>query len=381
MDLSPKASITITGFDKPSIKWVFRTLILFTAAAFLGLWVFQQNVGFILLLLLALLFAIAMEPAVSALASRGWKRGAATGVVMLGVTLLAAAFIALFGGLLFSQAASLISDLPRLITNLTEWLSVTFNQEVDPDTLINQLNIQPAQIANWAGNFAGGFVGIISGIVGGIFQVLTFLLFSFYLAADAPRLQRKIGSMMTPSAQKVVVTTWDITVKKTGGFVISKLLLALASTTAHSFFFAAIGLPYWLPLGLITGITSQFIPTVGTYLGILIPVVFATFINPMDAVFIIIFATIYQQIENYLLTPRLSELTMEIHPAVAFGSVIVFANLFGAVGAIVSIPIAAAMVALLDTYSKRYELIPELAELEKIQAKKSKKSKLETESG
>jgi predicted PurR-regulated permease PerM len=380
MDLSPKASVTITGFDKPSIKWVFRTLILFTAAALLGLWIFQQNVKFILLLLLALLFAIGMEPAVSALANRGWKRGAATGVVMLGLTILASGFVALFGGLLFSQASSLISDLPSLVTNLTEWVSKTFNQDIDPDTLIDELNIQPAQIAGWAGNFAGGFVGILSAIVGGLFQVLTLLLFSFYLAADAPRLRRTIGSMMSPSAQHVLVTTWDITVKKTGGFVISKLLLALASATAHSLFFAAIGLPYWLPLGLITGITSQFIPTVGTYIGILIPVLFAAFSDPISAVYIIIFALVYQQIENYLLTPRLSELTMDIHPAVAFGSVIVFANLFGAVGAIVSVPIAAAMVALLDTYGKRYELIPELAEIEKAQGKKSKKAKSETES-
>jgi predicted PurR-regulated permease PerM len=380
MDLSPKASITITGFDKPSIRWVFRTLILFTAAALLGLWIFQQNVKFILLLMLALLFAIAMEPAVSALAKRGWKRGAATGVVMLGLVLLASAFVALFGSVLFSQASSLVSDLPSLVTNLTEWVSATFNQDVNPDTLIEELNIQPAQVAGWAGNFAGGFVGILTAILGGLFQVLTLLLFSFYLAADAPRLRRKIGSMMSPSAQEVLATTWDITVKKTGGFVISKLLMALASAVAHSLFFAAIGLPYWLPLGLITGITSQFIPTIGTYLGILIPVLFAAFNEPISAVYIIIFALIYQQFENYLLSPRLSQLTMDIHPAVAFGSVIVFANLFGAVGAIVSVPIAAAMVALLDTYGKRYELIPDLAEIEKAQGKKSKKEKSETES-
>jgi predicted PurR-regulated permease PerM len=82
----------------------------------------------------------------------------------------------------------------------------------------------------------------------------------------------------------------------------------------------------------------------------------------MDAVFIIIFASVYQQIENYLLSPKLSKITMDIHPAIAFGSVIVFANLFGAIGAIVAVPIAAALVALLDTYSKRYELIPELVE-------------------
>ena len=330
------------GFDKASMKWVFRTVILFTAVALLGLWVFQQNVGFILLLLLALLFAIAMEPGVSALTARGMKRGGATGVTMLGITLIAAAFIALFGGILFAQASSLISDLPNLVTDVTKWINTTFNQNLNPDTLINQLNIQPAQIANWASNFAGGFVGILSGIVGGLFQLLTLALFSFYLSADAPRIKRRIGALMKPGAQKVIVTAWDITVKKTAG------------------------------------ITSQFIPTVGTYIGIFIPVIFAAFNNPMDAVFIIIFASVYQQIENYLLSPRLSKITMDIHPAVAFGSVIVFANLFGAVGAIVSVPVAAALVALLDTYGKRYELIPELAEIEKAQGKKSKKDRSET---
>ncbi len=354
----------MSGFDRAFIKWVFRTTVIFVAAAMLGLWVFRENISFILLLLLSLLFAIAMEPAVSALANRGWRRGSATGIVMLGITILAGAFIALFGGILFSQASSLISDLPVLVTDLTNWINKTFDQQLDPDALITQLNIQPAQIAEWASNFAGGFVGIVSGIVGGLFQLLTLALFSFYLAADAPRLRRTLGAMMNPAAQKVAVTTWDITVKKTGGFVISKLLLALASATAHSIFFAAIGLPYWLPMGLITGITSQFIPTIGTYIGILIPVLFAVFSDPISAAYIIIFALVYQQIENYLLSPRLSRITMDIHPAVAFGSVIVFANLFGAVGAIVSVPVAAALVALLDTYGKRYELIPELAELE-----------------
>jgi predicted PurR-regulated permease PerM len=370
MSTSPKEPVNVTGFDQASIKWVLRTIILFTAAAMLGLWIFQQNVSLILLILLALLLAVAMEPAVSALSKRGWRRGAATGITMLGVTLLVIAFLVLFGGLLFSQASSLISDLPNLITDLTNWVNNTFGQELDPETLINQLNIQPSQIATWASNFAGGFVGIITGIVGGLFQLLTLALFSFYLSADAPRLKRQIGALLNPSAQKVMVTTWDITVKKTGGFVVSKLLLALASTAAHSLFFAAIGLPYWLPLGLITGITSQFIPTVGTYIGVMIPVLFAVFNNPTDAVLIIVFATLYQQIENYLLSPRLSKITMDIHPAIAFGSVIVFANLFGAIGAIISVPVAAALVALVDTYGKRHELIPELAEIERLEAKK-----------
>ena len=361
MTNSPIEPPHVAGFNRPEIKWVLRTLTIFIAMATLGYWIFSENIKFILLLAVSLLFAIAMEPAVSYLANRGWRRGAATGLVMLGIFLLSIGFLTLFGGILFSQASSLISNLPVTVGNLTEWINRTFNQELDPNTIINQLNIQPSQIAGAAGNFAGGVVGIVSGIVGALFQVLTLALFVFYFSADAPRLRREIGSMMNPRAQHILDTTWDITVKKTGGYVISKVIMAAASATAHAIFFSLVGVPYWLPLAIITGITSQFIPTIGTYLGILIPVLFVVFKEPQLALYIIIFAALYQQLENYLISPRLSQITMNIHPAIAFGSVIVFANLFGVVGAVVSVPIAAALVALFDTYGKRYELIPELA--------------------
>ena len=82
--------------------------------------------------------------------------------------------------------------------------------------------------------------------------------------------------------------------------------------------------------------------------------------DPFDGLLVIVFVTIYQQIENYLFTPRVSSLTMDIHPAVAFASVIVFASFFGPVGALIGVPIAAAVIALIQTYGKRYELIPEL---------------------
>jgi predicted PurR-regulated permease PerM len=121
-------------------------------------------------------------------------------------------------------------------------------------------------------------------------------------------------------------------------------------------------------MAIITGVTSQFIPTIGTYLGILIPALFALFNEPVSAIYILIFATIYQQFENYVISPRISKMTMDIHPAIAFGSVIVFANLFGAMGAVVSIPIAAALVSIIGTYGQRYELIPALREAKEHEA-------------
>ena len=153
---------------------------------------------------------------------------------------------------------------------------------------------------------------------------------------------------------------WDIAVNKTGGFVVSKVVLATISAFFHCTFFYIIQVPYWLPMGIFAGVVSQFIPTIGTYIGVAIPALFAAFDDPFDVVWIIIFATVYQQIESYVFTPRVSRATMDIHPAIALGSVFVGFAFFGPIGAIIGIPLAAAVIAIIETYGDRHELVPEL---------------------
>lgn len=343
---------------------MLRTITFWVIGLMLALWVFQQNRDFVFLLLLAWLTSIAIDPAADWFVAKGIKRGTAVGIVLIALIIFAIAFLGLFGGVLFSQAASLVDEIPIVVNNLVNWLNETFKLTLNPTEIEKSLNLSPDQIAGWASNFAGGVVGVISSLFGAFFQLMTMLLFAYYFAAEGTKVRRAIGHWLNPSAQAVFVTTWDIAVQKTGGFVLSKLFLAVVSAFAHGMAFMAIGVPYWLPMAIITGIVSQFIPAIGTYLGVLIPVLFTLFTHPIDALWIIAFASIYQQFENYILSPRISKRMMDIHPAIAFGSVIVFANLFGALGALIAIPIAAAIVAVIDTYGHRYELIDQLNGLE-----------------
>ena len=66
---------------------------------------------------------------------------------------------------------------------------------------------------------------------------------------------------------------------------------------------------------------------------------------------------VYQQLENYLLAPRITANTMDLHPAVAFGSAIVGASLLGGVGAVLALPVAATATALVQTYGDHYDVI------------------------
>lgn len=314
--------------------------------------------GFLFNLLLAWLIAISVDPIVSALTRRGMRRGLATGIVALVALALLALFIALFGSVLAQQVTELVLAIPGLALDITAWVNATFDAKIDPTQLTQGFNLTSQQITEIASYLAGGILGVFTSVVGAVFDVLTVIVFSFYFSADAPRIRQWIAARLKPSRQLVFINVWDISVQKAGGFVISKVALASISAFFHAAFFALIDVPYWLPMGIFAGVVSQFIPTIGTYIGVALPALFAVFEDPLDVVWIIVFATVYQQIENYVLTPRISKKTMDINSGVALASVFVGAALFGPIGAIIGIPLAAIVIAVFDAYGQRYDLHP-----------------------
>ena len=314
--------------------------------------------GFLFNLLLAWLIAISFDPVVSYLTHRGLRRGVSTAIVAVTTLALLALFIALFGGVLATQTVELVTALPALVLDIVAWVNDTFNADIDPQRLLDNLNLTAEEATDIAGSLAGGILAVFVGVVGAVFDFVTILVFSFYFSADAPRIKRWIASWLKPARQVVFIKVWDISVSKAGGFVISKLALATLSAAFHSLFFFIIDIPFWLPMGIFAGVVSQFIPTIGTYIGVALPALFAVFDEPIDVLWIVIFATIYQQIENYVFTPRISTKTMDINSGVALASVFVGAALFGPIGAIIGIPLAAIIIAVFEAYGQRYEVHP-----------------------
>lgn len=342
-----------------------RKLALAVAAVVVGLnllfWLFNGTRHFLFLLLLAWLFAIAMEPAVGYLARQGMKRGYATGIVMVSLFAAVAIFFTIFGNLLLKQVVNLVEALPDSLVSLIDWVNETFNTSVDSSQITNLLEFTPDKVTTWASTIGLGLFGFVTSLVGLIFDLFTVLLFAFYFSAEGPRLRRLVASWLPQHSQRVVNTAWEIAIQKTGGYVVSRLLLAVLSAAFTSLFLFIIHVPYWLPLGIWTGVVSQFIPTIGTYLGGALPVLFAFSSSVVDGVTVVAFVSIYQQVENYFFSPRISGRTMNIHPAVAFGAVILGGALGGAYGALIAIPVVASIQAMVETYGHRYELIPELA--------------------
>lgn len=336
--------------------WLPRAMVLavaLLAALQLADWAFHQVVGLLVNILLAFFAALAIEPAVDWMAARGMRRGLATGLVFLAVLAAGGVFVVLLGSLLVDQITSIGRNLPDYVDDVVLWVNHTFGTDLSVGKL--QQNVLHSDwLRNYVQKQAGNVWGLSATVLGGVFQVLTITLFTFYFAADGPRMRRAVCSVLPPARQAEVLRAWEIAVAKTGGYLYSRALMALISAVAHYVLFQILGIPYAPALAVWVGVVSQFVPTVGTYLAGALPMLIAFTQDPWDAVWVLGFVVVYQQFENYLLQPRITARTVDIHPAVAFGSVIVGTALLGAVGALVAIPATATLQGFLGAYVRRY---------------------------
>ncbi|GGR97798.1 AI-2E family transporter [Streptomyces eurythermus] len=337
-------------------RWLPRAMVLALAliAAFqLGSWAFHQLTGLLINILIAFFLALAVEPAVSRMAARGMRRGLATFLVFFGLTIVIAGFVTLLGSMLAGQIIKMIEGFPEYLDSLINWTNQTFHTELKRVDIQEGL-LHSDWLRKYVQNSAAGVLDVSAQVLGGLFQLLTVGLFSFYFAADGPRLRRSLCSVLPPARQAEVLRAWEIAVDKTGGYLYSRGLMALISGIAHYILLEVMGVPYAPVLGVWVGLVSQFIPTIGTYLAGALPMLIAFTVDPWYAVWVLGFVVIYQQFENYMLQPKLTAKTVDIHPAVAFGSVIAGTALLGAVGALIAIPAVATLQAFLGAYVKRY---------------------------
>jgi len=359
----PRLRRTLVIIDPRSVWRAGGVVIVLVLLYSFGSFVLDDGGSLVFQVIMAWLASIAMEPAVSRLAQH-MRRGLATGAVMLGVILFAVVFSAAFGNLLITQAVTLVQAIPDLLASLTTWINSSFGTSLDSAQLLQELHVTPQDLANLGVDVAGGVLGLVVALLGGFFSLFTTGLFIFYFSADAPRLKRWVARLLPPQRQEVFLVVWGLAVKKTGGYVAARVVLAAICGSFTAVFLLVIGMPYWLALGVWTGVVSQFVPTVGTYIAIALPVVVGlTSADPIDGVLALIFALIYQQIENLTIEPRISADAVDMHPAVAFGSVILGAALFGVAGAFVAVPVTALLLSLVEIYSRSYDVLPQLGSL------------------
>lgn len=348
------------GDDRRPPEWFGRALLYVAIAVvlFSYCWRSWGSVAYLIYdILISLFLALAIEPMVKGLVVHGWNRVVAALLSFAVVIVAVCVLLLLFGNMFIQQVIALISGLPDMYEQARAFVDQRFSFNL-PE--IN--NLGPEILKNiqtsWVSDFAGQAMHTVSGVSAAFIDITTILMVTYYISAAGPKLRRSVCQWFAPSAQRRILTVWTVAQDQISSFLFSRTILAVLNAFFTGVFLVIMDVPYWLPLALFCGIVSQFIPMVGTFVGGAAPVLFAWGNNGLMAgIAVIVFITIYQQIENFIFLPKISQRTMDINEAVAFISVLFFGSLFGAIGAFLALPIAASIQVIVHAGTRRYELV------------------------
>ncbi len=306
--------------------------------------------------------ALAMEPAVSRL-TRWMPRAAATAAVMISLFVGVGLFLWVFGSLLVDQLTALVTAVPDIASDVLDQVNKATGSTYTYDNLLEQAGISPSDLSGYAQNVAFGVLGLVSAVLGAAFGLFVVAFFVFYISVGMPRLRTWLATRMAPRVQVPFLTAWDIAKVKVGSYIAARVVLAAINAGCSMVAFFVLDLPYWLPLALWTGLVAQFIPNIGTYVSIALPVLVGlTSGDPWLGVWVLAYGIAYQQVENLTIEPRISARAVDVHPAVSFGAALLGAQLFGLPGALMGVPFAATIMAMLEIYQRRHEVTADTEE-------------------
>lgn len=341
-------------------RWLRKAIALFFGWAvglLVAYWVLDKLKSLIIMIVIALFLSMAMDAPVNALAKRGWRRGAAAGVVLVVVLILTIGFTAALGSIVVDQVSSLANDAPTYVRKVVRFLNDDFGLGIDAKSLIREVESPNGAVQKFARDLTDSAPQFALDIAEGLLQIVTTLIFAFFLTADGSKFRRAICSRLPRARQQVVLDTWELATEKTGAYLYSRLILATVSAVATWAFLEAFGVPSAVALGIFVGVVSQFIPTIGTYIAMVLPGLVSIVNDPSDTIWVLAFLIAYNQFENYVLGPRIARLTLKIHPAITIGAVFAGGLLFGGVGAVLALPAAAVIQALVSTYAEEHRVI------------------------
>ena len=352
------------GDDAPSarttelIRQSIRYAIVAVLVTLAALWVLGKQRNLIDYLILSALLALSLEPAVIWLhEKRGWRRGSATGLLLVAV------FVGLvllgigMGAVVAREANQIVDQLPAYIDKLNAYTRDHFDLTVFSASQRAASADAGTHLNEFLKDHQDDILGGIASGVSAIFTVFTIGLFTFYLTAQGPQVRRALLSRVRPERQGRILFAWEVAIKKMGGYLYSRLLLSAINGALMYITLKIVGVPYALPLAIVSGLIAEFIPIVGTYLGGALPLVVALAEQgPTATIVVLVEIVIYQQVENYYLSPRIASKTIELNPGVAFGAAMAGGAFGGFVGAFFALPIAATIQTFLSTYSTSYEV-------------------------
>lgn len=294
--------------------------------------------GILLLVVIALFLAVSLDPIVRWLIKRGMPRSSAVALVFVLLIALAAAFIWSVVPPVVDQGTRLIHDLPGYLQTLSE-RSKAVREVTDRYHLTDRLT---SLVADLPAKLAGGTFGFFRQFLGALASTLTVLVLTIYFMAGLPRMRGRVVRLFPRRRRHRAGDIIDVMVDKVGGYMIGNIIISVFAGASSFLCLELLRVPFALPLA-VTVALADLIPMIGATLGAVVCVLASLVTVGLwpKTVVLVLFFVLYQQVENYLLVPRVYRGTVNMPSFAVLLVALVGGTLFGLAGAIMAIPIAA----------------------------------------
>jgi predicted PurR-regulated permease PerM len=298
-----------------------------------------QARGVLILILISLFLAVGLNPTVEWLTARNMRRGIAIAIVFFVV-------IGAFVGFGFAvvppvveQSNAFVKELPSYLADLRRNPTV---RQFDEDYGV----IERAQDYVTSGELGqrafGGLLGVGRVVLNAVFGAVTVLVMTLYFLAALPSMKRQAYRLVPASRRQRVELLGDEVIARTGGFVSGALSVAFIAAFTSYVFLMVVGLPYAIALAVFVGLLD-LIPLVGATIAAVVVSLLGFTESVGVGIACVIFYVAYQQFENYVVYPRIMRRAVDVPAPVTVVAVLLGGALLGIVGALIAIPVAAAV--------------------------------------
>jgi predicted PurR-regulated permease PerM len=324
-------------------------IVVLTAVAVLGAaWLVWQVAEILVLVLIAAILATGLNPPVRRLQERPWgRRGrhlprwAAIGLVYLGGLVALGIMASVLVSPMVTETRQFVERAPALHRQLVAMLAgwqARYPWLPDLSALLDRLPGEAEQLTR----YVGAATGVAFRVFGAVVSAVTVLILSIYMLFEGPTIKEGFLRVFPGRHHRRLEAVLGRIGEKFGGWLRGQLLLGLVVGVAAGLGTWILGLPYPFLLGLAAGAT-ELVPMVGPILGA-IPAVLVALFGPWwrIAAVVALFAVI-QQAENHLLVPRVMKMSVGLSPLLTIVALMVGAKLMGVLGALLAVPVAAAL--------------------------------------
>jgi predicted PurR-regulated permease PerM len=328
----------MSGRREVEISVSLRTIVLIGAAV-AAAWALSSIGGVLLTIFVAVFNVAVLLPVVNAMEQRlGWSRGLCTAALVLAIVLVLGAVLLVVAQAGADSVRGLSHDLPQIVdqarrSDLGHFLNSGSNS-------LDTLRAHASDITSGVGKASGGVLHVGVSAFGAVALFFSVIFLTVFGLIDEPRVRDWTAGLMYRETRERYLRVADRIIQTTSRYMLGNIAISVICGTVYGITAAILGVPHPIALAVIAGILD-LIPNIGaTIAGVIVALVALSVSLEAMIVFLIVIV-VYQQVENYILQPTIVGKAARVSGFTVLVSILVFGTLFGVIGAIIGVPIAA----------------------------------------